>query len=365
VFAFGGASRYDHALMRRTRCAWLAVLLAGAVGTAACTSFDSTPSDTPAEAGVPEGSTADAENDGAALSDATPRRDAAAGPITVAHEDARTAFVATDAQFIYWWSVSTSSILRADKTNPSQVGAVVVRPLEAVNALAVDGSGIYWLEVGPDPVQNGSRLMQLSRPFSATSTPNVLKRAPEALALLAVDSIRALTTYSGGVLGASKAGAPINFGLALDGKSLASDGMDAFYTFMGSYVYRLSSAGGSSRVIGLPSPRELNVEGPFLYGVMDSDGGSAIFKTPKNDVDAGPTAATPLTQIAGSAIVLALDNLGVVWGNAGDGSIHRVDRSGGALPDVVSGLVGLNAIAADANGVYWTTDTGIVGWAPR
>ena len=358
--------------MRRALRSFLAAVtagLAGALGAVACTSFDSTPSDTPAEAGLPEGATTDAGQDVAEIGDAGPDAtspgDAARAVVSVAQENARTAYVATDAQYIYWYSTALKAIVRAEKADPGHVDTLVSGPQQVVQALAVDTSGLYWIEVGPDMVQTGSRLMQLTKPISSAFAPTVLFRTTAPISRLALDSNRALTTIAGGIAGATKGGTPINFGAGNDGKSLVSDDMDAFYTFGNTYVYRLTSMGGSFKVITVPSPRELNVEGAFLYGVMGTDAGSAVFKTPKVEADAPATAATQLVQLPGSAFFLTLDNLGVVWGDAADGSIHRVGRLGGAVTDLASAIVGLNSIAADADGVYWASDTGAVGWAPR
>jgi hypothetical protein len=346
----------------------LAALAAGVVSTVACGSFDATTPDALAEAGLPEGAATDASLDGGEATDAAPDAalgDGAQAPLAVAQESSKTQYVATDAKYIYWWSTSQSAILRADKDHLTAIDTVAARSGEALNALAVDGSGVYWLEAGPDPVQYGSRIMQLERPFSAGNVPTVLFRTPDPLSRLALDSTRALSTFSSGVVGATKTGTPINFGLGIDGRSLTSDDTNAFYSFAYAYVFRVGASGNSTRVISVPAPRELIVEGSALYGVMDVDAGSAIFKTDKTESDALVAAAVQLVQLPASTVFLAIDNLGLVWGNASDGSIHRVGRSGGTPTDVASAIVGMNAIAADERGVYWSTDTGAVGWATR
>ena len=295
--------------------------------------------------------------------DADAAADAAPGIIAIVHENAKTVSVAVDAQHIFWWSEEHSAIEKVDKDSPGTVIKVVTRMGQTVTKLAADVTGVYWLEAGPDENDGGAVDSRIMRLGPSNTKPVALRTTDSALSLLAVDATRITTTVAGGVIGISKAGVPFDHGFALSQTSLAADGTSVYYIYFG--IFRLTQDGRTHNVIGLDRPRELTVDGTTIYGFMPSDGGSALFKADDSLSDQPPTAATQIAQVSGAPLFLAVDNLGLVWANASDGTIKRVSRTGGPQEEVVPGIQSPNAIAADARGVYWTTDTGDVGWARR
>jgi len=341
----------------------LAILAVPAALAAACSSFDAVPApDSTADGGGADGPATSA--DGGATDDGGGRADGSLPPVVaVAQENGAAQWVATDAQYIYWWSVDHASIMRADKDQPSAVTVLVARASQTVSAVAVDGTGVYWLESGPDVIDGGTtdRIMALA---PGAPTPTALFATSDSLKFLALGSY-VLSTYKDGIVRAKAGTTADTLAVGIDRSALASDGTDAIYTYGNSGVWRLTPANASSRIINLPNPHQLVVESATMYGLYDSAGGSSLFKTDKAGMNKDQSAATELTQIAGGPIFVAIDTLGVVFGNGGDGTIKRVSRNGGDPALVISGRGGLNAVAADARGVYWTTDTGEVGWAPR
>ena len=289
--------------------------------------------------------------------------DAAPGIIGIVHENAKTVSVAVDPQHIFWWSEEHSAVEKVDKDSPGTVVTVATRTGQSVTKLAADATAVYWLEAGPDENDAGAFSNRIMRFGTNDTKPVALRTTGKALSLLAVDATRIAATLPGGVIGLSKAGVPFDYGFSLDQTSLAADGMSVYYTYFG--IFRLRQDGTTANVIDLDRPRELTTDGTTIYGFIPSDGGSALFKVDDSLSSQPPSAAMHITQVGGAPLFLAVDNLGLVWANASDGTIKRVSRSGGAQVDVASGIQAPNAIAADARGVYWTTDTGDVGWARR
>jgi hypothetical protein len=332
---------------------------------AACTSFDATSGDVSGDGGGAE--SAAGEGGPEIGKDAASPADADAAPptiLTVAQEKAKTLGVAVDAQYIYWWSLEHSEIRKADKDHSATVSTVASRPGQTVTALAVDSSGVYWLESGPDA--DGGTSERIMRMQSPNAQPVPIRTSSQALQLLTVDAARVLSTIGTGIIGATKAGGTVDATVGLDRRTLASDGTDVFYTYGDAVIYKLKAAGGSLLVMsGLAVPHQLTFDGLTMYGLLQSDGGSAVFKADKTLNGGNATQTMEVTQITGGPVLLTIDSLGLVWANAGDGTIKRVPRTGGVQTEVVSGLVGPNAIAADARGVYWTTESGEVGWAQR
>lgn len=331
--------------------------LCGAGVPAACSSFTSTP------ANGDDGGIAEA---GGAPVDGAPALDAATGAIlTLAKEKARTAFIAVDTQSIYWWSLEAHEIRKVDKADPGTVKTVVARARQMVTGLAVDSSGVYWLEAGPDEFDGGTsnRIMRLAR--DATSKALPVYTQAEGMERIVLDSSRVLSTTSNGVVGAKKTGEIVDLSFLLDHEGFGSDGTNAFYTWYGN-VYRIDPSGGTSVVIHeLVNPTELTFESPTMYGIVQSDAGSALFRADEAMSEQMASAATPIADLPSGTTFLALDNLGVVVANAVDGTIVRVARMTGARTPVVSELMSPNGVAADPQGVYWTTDSGEVGWATR
>ncbi len=72
-----------------------------------------------------------------------------------------------------------------------------------------------------------------------------------------------------------------------------------------------------------------------------------------------------MATTAPGRLLLAVDNLGLVFANLADGSILRAGPSGTTPTAIASKLDRVNAIAADGDGVYWTADDGSVGWPVR
>lgn len=326
----------------------------------ACASFSDSSTPSAVVDGGDDGSSGDTGQGGATESGGP---DAGPGIVTIAQESARTVSVAVNAQYIYWWSTDHSAIERVDKSDPLKVVAVATRLGQTVTAVAADGAGVYWLEAGPDENDGGAADNRIMRLGQTDPKPVALRTTTRALSLLAVDATRITTAVAGGVIGTSKNGAPFDYGFSLSPSALAADGTNVYYIYFG--IFRLTQDGTTHNVISLSSPRELKVDGTTIYGFTPTDGGSAIFKADDNLSDQPQSAATMVTQITGAPLFLAVDDLGLVWANASDGTIKRVARNGAALPDVASGIQAPNSIAADARGVYWTTDTGAVGWAQR
>lgn len=86
----------------------------------------------------------------------------------------------------------------------------------------------------------------------------------------------------------------------------------------------------------------------------------SVLRVPGNgSVDAG----TPVEVVASSQngpVSMAVFEDQVYWANAGDGTIMRAPKAGGAAALVAREQAGVRSIAVDASGVYFTRDTGEV-----
>lgn len=318
-----------------------------------CSTFEE--SDVP-EGGVPDGGSSDV---------ATVSPDAGSMQVVI-HENARTAFVATDKGSVYWWSEASSEIRRFDKASPGTSITVLPRPGQSVTALAVDSSGIYWLETGADVADAGAIDNRIMRLATGSPIADALRASTEAMSLFALNNQFVVATRAGGIVGATKAGVAFDTGLGIDGRGLGADATNAYYTYLGG-IFRFTPAANSSNVIqGLDNPTELVTDGDVLYAVTQSaNGPSVVVRVDDSQSDQKVTSATTLTAISGGPLRLAVDNLGVVIMDGADGTIGRVSKTGGAVSTLVTGLNAPNAIAADANGVYWTSEAGDIGWLRR
>ena len=329
---------------------------------------------------LPDGATPDhAVDDGNALADALPtdalQVDGAdgglfeAGSVTeVAPRGPRpAAFVAVDSQNIYWWSDQDGGVIaKASKTNPPIVGTAALRPSQTVNAIAAAADGLYWLEHGPDG--DGGAVNDRIMVLDSATQPRAVFRSADPLRGLAIDPDRIVTAVVGGTSGVEfvpkgDGGARL-VGGAIDPKGLASDDITVFYT-SGDGVYRAQRTTTTPMLflgIGGSGPRELALDQAYLYGVFDLDGGSAIVKIDHAPAQATDNDVVRLAPAAGHTTFMALGPSGVAWVSVSDGKVEQVSKLGGDASTIASVLLP-NSIAVDEDGVYWTTDEGIVGWA--
>lgn len=322
-----------------------------------CSSFsDAMPATSADDAGSP--------SDGSSSDGMSEESDASA-PRLLTHEDARTAFVTTDASFIYWWSAQHQAVRKVAKVAYQDVIVVSARPTAAVTELKATESGLFWLEVapeGPDGGAMGGRIMRLR---GDGTVPGPITVAPGQLGHLAIGAEWALATTGGGVIGSFFDGSAISSGFGIDGQGFASDGQIAYYTYLGG-IFRYAPNGSTSNVIqGLEEPTELVAEGSTLFGLTQTTTGNAVFRIDDGKSEQTSLEAQQLSDVVGGPVHLALDSSGVVIVNAADGTIRRVARSGGDQGLVLGGLDSPNSVAADVDGIYWTTDSGDVGWLPR
>jgi hypothetical protein len=233
--------------------------------------------------------------------------------------------------------------------------------------MLADGTNVYWLETGPeDDGATRSRLMKVMPP---SATPSVMANRAGALMHLAFGGGRlGMLEPGSGSPGAvdvvHKTGEFYACGVSLGREALAGTDSDFFYHYLGT-VFRLSGdCGGSGGVIPLAS-RALVAESNRLYAVVPF--GQAQSALVKFRSDVGVQQADVAVQVAkldNGITLLALDDLGVVVGNADTQTIQRFDRTSGAPTPLKSGVQDLNALAADSNGVYWGTESGAY-WLPR
>lgn len=330
--------------------------LAVAVLLSSCASFGSSgTADNPADAGP--------SDDGGKTSDAAPDAGPLSGIIvTFTQETERTLAVAADRTNVYWWSQRDARIRKASKAKPNELGEVAARPGQAVSVLATDANGFFWLETGPEDGGTTHRVMTLD-----AGAPRALYRSTAALQRLALDGARVYTVEGNNIVSVSRPTGPgqIELSTFADGQSLASNGIDLFFTFSGRAIFRLSNGTPTKMIDDLGGPRELAAAGANLYAVVPSGAGSAIISMSKTAEGLAADAAPPVVTTPPGRISLASEGAGVVWANAADGTIQRIAKLGAATTLVASGIGGANAIAADSDGVYWTADDGTVAWARR
>lgn len=275
--------------------------------------------------------------------------------VVVASENDSTVGVAVNQERIYWWSVLDSRIASAAKDDPTRVETVAFRPKQTVTAVVADASGVYWLENGPDEDgATSSRIM--TKDGSGT---RAVFRTTDALRYLALSPMRVDTSAHSAVCVAPRGdGAGGCISVSSSDNALADDGFNVFYTFADG-IYAL---GGKQIVSGAANAHDLVLDGTNVYAVVPRPPGNALVKGDKN----GPaTAVTDVAKTPAGRILLALDNLGLVYANVDDGTIWRQPTTGGEPTMLKSGVTRPNAIVADANGVYWSTDDGHVVWVVR
>jgi hypothetical protein len=341
--------------MRAARVAFVCVL-------ASCSSFSAeAPREVAADAGGQ-----DAGIEGAGSQDGAAAADAAVvvlpgtvGVVTREKDDVRA--IGVDPTSIYWWSVRDSRIAKASKANLRDISLVVARPGQSVTALSVDVNGLYWLEEGPDEAGISSRIMT-----KVGTDVRVLVRSGASLPRLALDPIRVATLTSSSVISVNRqTEAPGTTYVSTDQSGLVVDGINLFFTFGGSAIYRLAAGLTTGVMSGLSTPRELAVDGTSVYAVVAGGAGSEILKVDKTRSNQQKADAVRIATTPPGKVYLALEGINVVWANNGDGTIQRVTVSGGDPTPLASGVAGLNAIAADSDGAYWTADDGSVSWARR
>ena len=328
----------------------------------ACSSFGSNDASEPSGGDAGDLVDASAAEDGHAGGDAAADagRPAPGAVVTVRKEGDATRGVAVTAERIYWWSVQYAHIASVSKSDLGTVRTDVDRTGQTVTAVGADASGIYWLEAGPD-AQEGGTSDRIMKQEGGVAT--VLLRTETPLRHLAVSPGFVFSTAGGALAVAPKAGGGTLRSLGIDQEGLTADATYAYYTYSGSSVYRTTPAFSGAMVIsGLGAPHSLATDSTNLYAVITDASGNAIVKMDKS-ASSSAAAATIVTRIAPGPTLLAVDSAGIVWGNADDGKIQRVARSGGEATVMALGVTGVNALVADGDGVYWTTDEGVVGWA--
>lgn len=262
-----------------------------------------------------------------------------------------------------FWVAAGHTIRAAKKATPTEIRTVADTAGATIVALVADDTGVYWLE-------SGGQVMAIrgsAAPATLLSTGGELDRIALGGATLAVSG----PNDAGLVTLGTADGTPATLSDDVpDDHGLANDGTSVFFTRGNEAIVRTQLDGGRGNVVvGLGVPRELAVDATTIYTSADVDGGKAIFQFDKrtNELQgdaAVPGALIPLAPDAGTvaAILLAHDGTNLVYANRLDGTVFRLS-DGGATS--VASVTGINALVADAAGVYFTADDGTVAWAQR
>ena len=279
----------------------------------------------------------------------------AASPVVrvVREPDGATSVGATSTEI--FWLAGGRTIRAARKSAPSEIRDVVVRTA-AVEAVVADERGFYWVEAGEIFALRGGAAESLHRGSDA------LDRI-----VVSGDTIAATAPNDAGLVTVGAGALP---DVIADDNGLATDGASVFFTRGAQDIVRLDVDGGvRSVVVGMSAPRELAVDGAWVYTSADVDGGKALFRFDKraNDLAGSavdPLALVPLLPDAGTtaSLVLAFDGASLVYGNRLDGTVFRSADAGATS---VTTLAGLTSLAADRDGVYATASDGSVVWAQR
>lgn len=257
-----------------------------------------------------------------------------------------------------FWLAGDRTIRAAKKSAPTDIRNVAERTA-AVQAVAADEDGFYWVEGGELFALRGGAAESLHRGTDA------LDRV-----VVARGTVAATAPNDAGLVTVTARGAGVLPDVIADDNGLATDGTSVFFTRGAQDIVRLDLDGGvRSVVVGMNAPRELAVDGTRIYTSADIDGGKALFQLDKraNDVPGAtvePFALVPLLPDAGSraSLVLAFDGASLVYANRLDGTVFRVSDAGATS---VTTLAGLTSLAADRDGVYATARDGSVVWAQR
>src|SRR5262249_49926683 len=127
--------------------------------------------------------------------------DAAGTILSLAHESDTTSSIAVDDARIYWWSKADRRIAGVDKCDPSTVHTFAARTNQVVSAIAVDASGVYWVELGPDGA--GATTFRIMRQLPG-GTPQVICASDSTLARLALGPFNVVSMQPGGVFECDK-----------------------------------------------------------------------------------------------------------------------------------------------------------------
>jgi len=130
-------------------------------------------------------------------------------------------------------------------------------------------------------------------------------------------------------------------------------------------VYAVPRDGIHARVVRRDGPRSFAADNTSVYAVAGNGAGTTLYRIDKTGSAQAPGAAAALATLVPGAIAIAVDNLGVIVANAGTGTIVRVPRDGGPAATLADDVAGVSSVAADAQGVYWTSDSGAVTWLHR
>lgn len=274
----------------------------------------------------------------------------------VREPDGATSVGATSTEI--FWLAGGRTIRAARKSAPTEIRDVAERT-GTVQAVAADETGFYWVE--------GGEVFGL-RDGVAES----LHRGTDVLDRIVVarGTVAATAPNDAGLVTFTAGGAAALPDVLADDNGLATDGASVFFTRGAQDIVRLDLDGGVRSVaVGMNTPRELAVDGTWVYTSADVDGGKALFQLDKRANDlagaaVAPLALVPLLPDAGTnaSLVLAFDGRNLVYANRLDGTVFRVSDAGATS---VTTLAGLTSLAADRDGVYATASDGSVVWAQR
>ena len=293
---------------------------------------------------------------------------ASGGPTAFVTEKAATQFVASDTGNIYWWSTKKGCIERVGKKNLAQTFDVVCRMGVTVGGVAVDSTNVYWLESGAGDGGVTSRIQRVpSSGINAVPALNDETTTILSQILLAGSVSASAGSGNGGpsvVLVSTDGSSAKQFDVGITAPLIAGDGSKFYYYFLDS-IFSMDQGGGTQKVAsGLSGSGQIVADTSNLYVADLRSGANVLITFAKDGPVTDAKAVSGLATLASGALLLAMDRLGVVVADVREGSISRVDRITGAITNVASMLGSINQVAADPDGIYYSTEDGDVGWLP-